>query len=909
MPRELTKLLSVHPGKRGSSLPSLIASLFPNISDAPVRLQAKALNHVFYSPTEILVFIMGFYQTEILRQIYKIIGSLDFVGNPTMVLNSFISGFRDLIVTPSVALIDSPTDVSKVGMGVAKGTLSLFSHSTSGFFGFASKVSAGAGQGLASLSLDKEYRRWHREAVLAEASSLDRTWKRRGLQNAGQMIVRPVADITMGVASGVAGLLVAPAKGLKKGGGKGLARGVASGVAGVVVKPTVGVLDALSHFTGSVHDIAKSVNVLEKRVQPTIRYRLPYVFGAYNILIPYTDDSARATRLLKMFPPKKRLGIKGRSEFVVHVEVLSNLGIDTYGIVTNLRLLLLRVKKEQSGTLIPSICWQVALVGESNIVSQVSEHGHNGVALTINVNKPAKVIESESVLVDDAGPISVTMHDPIGLEDVSEVGNELDHGHGTSRGKEGELLEWFTIVAEYQHRRQIFRLHNAVSSLTGNLDAVIRDKPLGRKGSTEGYTSFGIFHFDNKDRDCLGNAPGTQDSLESLPWYQAHMTSGPDWLRKAQEVACSTADLDTDVIIAGTPEEVAPAPTTEGRRTGRRLTKWLVGRLPTIQDAENDPRASFETPVKFVTTTSLHGSDDGIIDELDLNEETFEDQKGQEEEEEEEGQEEEETTALAPCPNREVTRGNSSGDESSDFQSAVSFEEPNSSAEPPRERRRGMRRFQFLSTRSFGDSPFRPRELQLDGRGSAHTTTAASMGGSTRGEYSDSRARLPQERLDRMEGLMEQLLIVTSENALQVRASASLAGTASMAAPPVQTAGSVDGGTTTASLDATVRDEIQELRRQLREQSARDAARVHQADVEIASLRAELSQLRNQVMAHQSIGSASVISSLPGSTTTTTHVEENKGVAQVPKEIVEEGDEEPWQDSAVFADALMDLSE
>jgi hypothetical protein len=52
-------------GKSGSSLPSLIASLFPNVSDAPVRLQAKSLNHVFYSPTEILLFIMGFYQTEV----------------------------------------------------------------------------------------------------------------------------------------------------------------------------------------------------------------------------------------------------------------------------------------------------------------------------------------------------------------------------------------------------------------------------------------------------------------------------------------------------------------------------------------------------------------------------------------------------------------------------------------------------------------------------------------------------------------------------------------------------------------------------------------------------------------------------------------------------------------------------
>lgn len=54
-------------GKGGSSLPSLIASLFPNISDAPVRLQAKSLNHVFYSPDEILLYIKGFYQTEVRR--------------------------------------------------------------------------------------------------------------------------------------------------------------------------------------------------------------------------------------------------------------------------------------------------------------------------------------------------------------------------------------------------------------------------------------------------------------------------------------------------------------------------------------------------------------------------------------------------------------------------------------------------------------------------------------------------------------------------------------------------------------------------------------------------------------------------------------------------------------------------
>ena len=64
-----------------------------------------------------------------------------------------------------------------------------------------------------------------------EATNLDRSWKRRGLQNAGKMIVRPVADIATGVTSGIFGIVLSPAHGLRKAGGIGLARGVVSGIA------------------------------------------------------------------------------------------------------------------------------------------------------------------------------------------------------------------------------------------------------------------------------------------------------------------------------------------------------------------------------------------------------------------------------------------------------------------------------------------------------------------------------------------------------------------------------------------------------------------------------------------------------------------------------------------------------
>ena len=244
---------SVVSGKRSQNLKGIIGAVLPNVSDAPIRLQGKVLDNVFESPSEILSSISKFYVMETLRQVYKIIGSLDFVGNPTMLLGSFVSGVRDLVVTPSVAFLRSPTNPSLVGIGVAKGTLSLFSHSTSGIFGFIAKTTAAAGQAAAMLSLDPEYREWHRERVVTEATNLNREWKKRGVKSVSAMMTKPVGDVVLGVVLGVSGLFSSPYKGFRDGGKIGLVKGVAIGGIGLITKPIVGILDAFAHFTASVH--------------------------------------------------------------------------------------------------------------------------------------------------------------------------------------------------------------------------------------------------------------------------------------------------------------------------------------------------------------------------------------------------------------------------------------------------------------------------------------------------------------------------------------------------------------------------------------------------------------------------------------------------------------------------------
>lgn len=783
-----------------------------------------------------------------------------------MVLSSFLSGVRDLIVTPSMALIRSPTDPSRVGLGVAKGTLSLFSHSASGFFGFTSKVSAAAGQGLAILSLDKSYMRWHREMVVNEATNLNRTWKRRGLQNAGDMLVRPIYDIALGLTTGATGVIISPVNGFKRAGGKGLAVGVVTGIAGIAVKPAVGVLDALSHFTGSIHDIAKSVNVLEKRLQPTTRYRLPYVFGTHKILTPYDDAKARATHLLQRFPPAKRRGVKMPAEIVIHVEVLPNLGDDTYAIVTNWRLILTRVKKEQFGSLSSSVCWQVSLGGDSAVSSQVAEHGHNGVALTITVKRPQRTADTESVLLDEVGTGSVDVDEPFGLdsghpsEELYETGaDDYDHGHGTSRSKEGELLQWFTVVAEYQHRRQLCRLHNAVSCVSGNLDGIILDRPLGRTGSTEGYTSFGIFHFAEKlsSLDGVRQKPSAaEDAIESLPWCndEEFATSGPDWLRKAQQQAYSTLEDAEWNSFSSFEAEQAAAPYTESRKSVRKLTRWLAGRLPTIPDADNEGKP-YETPVKFVTTNP--GQPDSINDPATNESVNHVTADG--------------VDSLVPTSMASLGAGvegythdpflsASSADSSEGFHSArasLGSEGLNTAPEEPEPRkwralrpgtnRSLWRNYADGNSSKSRDSDTSPVKMNASEKakvlsslpGYEASEEEISRGAESDGEGDDGRVKIPSARIERMEALMEQLLIFNTEQTLAIARSATTAAPSSHRHLHPE--------------KDELWNEVESLRIQLKAQAQKE----EESSSQIAGLHAELQSLREQVIS----GSLSAYSS------------------------------------------------
>jgi hypothetical protein len=288
----------------------------------------------------------------------------------------------------------------------------------------------------------------------------------------------------------------------------------------------------LTHFAASIHDIAKSVNVLDRRLQPALKLRLPYAFGIMSILGPFDTVRSRASQLLKRFPlsSSSRGSFDAPADALIHVEVLPSSSSETYAILTISRIILIRVRKESHGAISASLCWEALFSKDTTISSRIDDHGHNSVALLVLMRDqevkenhlPAEKSDVASPSSLDAGRGAQSLRSlwtgsPEAKISSSRSSNEFDHG--TSKGAEGELQKWYSILAEYQYRRQLTRLHNAICCTTGAFDSVIHDPSLGHPNCTEGYTSFGMYFFGMKE--VSKENQGFSDvlpCLDTLPW-------------------------------------------------------------------------------------------------------------------------------------------------------------------------------------------------------------------------------------------------------------------------------------------------------------------------------------------------------------------------------------------------------
>jgi len=508
-------------GKYAHVVPDLIATVFPSITNAPIRLQAKRLEDVFETKNEIIASLKSFYVAAMLSQIYRIIASLELLGNPRIAVNSLITGLRDFFFEPSRALISkNPTNLV---LGFGRGTLSLVSHSTSGMFGFASKMSSTLGTAAVTLSFDKEYKN-RRAHQLAKKETYGGPGGSNAKKIAHAIVVRPMQDVVNGVVNGVTGIVVEPIRGAKKGGTTGLAKGVAIGTLGAFARPIVGVFDACAHVTETIHDVAKSVNILERRLGPVQKRKLPCQFGIGNRLLPFSQKAAFSLRLLSAYPLGKKIKGSAKEFLVIAEKVQMEPGCEVFVVVTTLRVATFNFKKEGTSSLV----WQVIFDKETPVQPVVESKGHSRVVLHIiqSSNKPQPshfrnnsdelFFKSKGFLADASDEQTMSR-----LTSVSSVGMPLPnmgelngnlipfsgsnsllerkaslHGlpsDASSMPREQEIQD-FALKGDFEHKQQFIRIHNAICCLTSNFASIITESDFVQDND-EGTYTFGYMTF------------------------------------------------------------------------------------------------------------------------------------------------------------------------------------------------------------------------------------------------------------------------------------------------------------------------------------------------------------------------------------------------------------------------------
>uniref|UniRef100_A0AAV1T5J9 PH domain-containing protein n=1 Tax=Peronospora matthiolae TaxID=2874970 RepID=A0AAV1T5J9_9STRA len=259
------------------AFPSLTMHV-PDLDNAPVRLNALMIEHAFGTSGDLTRRVSKYYTRQLWKQLHKILGSFDFLGNPVGFLDHIGTGVRDFVYEPLEGLKIGGKGFSK---GLAKGTASLMSNTVDGTFDAASKISGTFGQGFANLSLDDRYQQNRARA------------RRHHVRGLREGLVQGSRELSLGVYEGVAGLMLNPMRGAHESGAIGFVRGTITGIIGLPVKPVAGLFDFASRTTQGVR------NRSLQNGQNMGRVRRPRVFGRYNELKCYKEADAIAYELLK----------------------------------------------------------------------------------------------------------------------------------------------------------------------------------------------------------------------------------------------------------------------------------------------------------------------------------------------------------------------------------------------------------------------------------------------------------------------------------------------------------------------------------------------------------------------------------------------------------------------------------
>ncbi|MBW0539209.1 hypothetical protein O181_078924 [Austropuccinia psidii MF-1] len=264
------------------------------ISGAPLTLNQLKVENAQMSQGQLMTRLIQHYQNEGLSQLYRVIASADFLGNPAGLFNSQIGCWH----------------CARRGESRQK--------SAFGVTDSVSKITGSVSKGLSAAALDSN---WAGERQCRQFLN----------RNKVNGLVTGTSAFVGSLASGISGIAMKPIEGAV-----GFLKGLGKGLVGVVAKPAVGTFDFLSNVSGGLRN-ATTVFDPSHAGQP----RLPRHIAHDGILKPYNIREAQGQDWLRSVENGKLHSCK----YVDHVELLND--VDSVCILTTTHVVMIHTNKHK----------------------------------------------------------------------------------------------------------------------------------------------------------------------------------------------------------------------------------------------------------------------------------------------------------------------------------------------------------------------------------------------------------------------------------------------------------------------------------------------------------------------------------------------------------------------------------
>ncbi|CAE6413624.1 unnamed protein product [Rhizoctonia solani] len=253
-----------------------------NLNNAPLRFNALAIRDMRLSVPVLQERIIYHYRQEVLRQLYRVLGSADFLGNPVGLFTNVSGGVADIFYEPYKGVVMHGN--KELGIGIAKGAASFVKKTVFGVTDSMTKVTSSIGKGLSAATFDDEYQRQRRLA--------QRTNKPK---HAIYGVTAGAEALASSIASGVEGVVMKPIEGAETGGASGFLKGIGKGLVGsAVTKPVIGVFDLAANVSEGIRN---TTTVFDNNQSD--RVRKPRHIPADGILVPYSGPDALGQMWMK----------------------------------------------------------------------------------------------------------------------------------------------------------------------------------------------------------------------------------------------------------------------------------------------------------------------------------------------------------------------------------------------------------------------------------------------------------------------------------------------------------------------------------------------------------------------------------------------------------------------------------